>query len=311
VVQKKWILLVVIVCVVFFRLANATTDDQAAINDNGADSPPNVGNFALPAPQQPGPLLSFGQTLIGRNHVQIAYSNYTVIPRSGGGDNRNIELMYGFTDATALYFNYPLESNYSTRHSRFSSLNDAILQLEHAVYTAGNTNYQEQATVVGLMTLPLQSTTEVRLRSATNRHISVGYGAPVYFLGATYNRTYVDWLGFVSPGVLITSVSDNVKLGSQALYQAGLGHTIKTVTDRYIFLWLLEFQGQYTAKDEIFGNSLRDTGGNVISLAPSLWFSTQRLILQAGVNIPVMQHLNGNQTKTNYAIAAMLTWTIA
>ena len=305
--QTKW-WFVAVILFGFFGFAYATTDDQAAINDDGVDSPPNIGNFALPAPQQPGPLLSFGQTLIGRNHVQLAYNTYNVVPKSGGGNSRNMELFYGFTDTTSLYFNYPLESDSSTRTNRFSSLSDAILQLEHAVYTAGNTKYQEQATVVGLMTLPLQGTTQVRRRG---RVVSVGYGAPVYFLGATYNRTYVDWIGFVSPGYLITPVSENIKLGSQALYQAGLGRTIKTVPDKYIFLWLVEFQGQYTAKDQIMGRSLPNTGGNVISLAPSLWFSTQRLILQAGLNVPVMQHLNGNQSKMDYAIATTLTWTIA
>jgi hypothetical protein len=310
-VPKKRFIIGILLLLGFFECAYATTDDQAAIDNDGANAPPQEGNFALPAPQQPGPLLSFGQTIIGRNHVQLVYSEYDVIPQGGGGGNRNIELIYGLTDYTSLYFDYPLESNYSTRHSRFSSVNDAVLQLEHAFYTAGNTKYQDQATVVGLITLPLQSTTTFQMRSATNRYISVSYGAPAYFFGTTYNRSYVDWLGFVSPGILITPVSQGIKLGSQALYQAGLGHTIKTVPDRYIFSWLVEFQGQYTAKDQEYGYKIPDTGGNVIALAPSLWFSTKRLILQVGISLPVMQRLNGSQTKTNYSIAANITWTIA
>lgn len=306
--QNKFIFIRAALLLGCFKCAYAAIDDQAALSGNDANSPPQEGNFALSAPQQPGPFLSFGQTLVDRNDVQIQYSDYTVVPQSSGGSNRNIAVTYGFSDTTDVYLNFPVESSYGVRVTRSSGLGDVLFQLEHAFYTAGNRKYQDQATVVGAITLPLQDASSLAKRN--NPGQLVGYGAPVYFVGATYNRTYVDWLAFASPGVLLTTVADHIQLGSQVFYQAGLGRVIKSVSNKYIFSGLLEFEGQYTAKDKFFGDSLANTGGDIIFLSPSLWLSTQHLILQVGVSFPVVQHLNGNQAKSDYALAAGVTWTI-
>ena len=285
-------------------ITHATTDNQATLNSGGANGPPNMGNFALPAPQQPGPLISFGQTLIGRNHLQVEADSFGNFPGNGVFQNLNASMIFGVSDATAIYFNYPIQVDYSVRLTRLTALQDATLQLEHAVYTAGTSSYQDQASVVGFVTLPLTTIDPTR-------KFPLGYGAPAYFLGATYNRTTVDWLGFVSPGVFLTTAHDHIQLGSQAIYQAGIGRNIMSETNRYILMGLLEFDGQYTTKDKVLGHSLPNTGGNMIGLTPSLWFSTQQLIMQLGVGFPVVQNLNGKQKKTDYYVAASLTWTIA
>lgn len=278
----------------------ATTDEV----DSGADSPPNVGNFALPGPQQPGPLISFGQNLIGRNHLQVylgSFSPYHAI--TPPFNNSNASMVYGFTDTTSLFFNFPLSGDSKSRSIRTTSIEDITLQLEHAFFTAGNQQFEEQATIVGALTVPMSE--------ATTTKYPKGFGSPTYFLGTTYNRTYVDWLFFASPGFLLTTTTNHIRLGSQGLYQAGIGHTILSVTDKSILFGLLEFDGQYTTKDQVFGKGLADTGGNVIAITPSVSFAMQEFIAQVGVGFPVVQNLNGNQKKTAYFIAALLTWTIA
>ncbi len=126
----------------------------------------------------------------------------------------------------------------------------------------------------------------------------------------TYNRTYVDWLGFVSPGVLLTTSSNNVRLGSQFLYQAGIGRNIFAVSGQSILFGLLEFDGQYTEKEQLLGRDNPNSGGNVISLIPSISFSTKNTMTQVGVGFPIIQALYGNQKKMNYFIEANFAWTI-
>jgi hypothetical protein len=284
----------------------ANTDDTAALEQISA-TPPKQGNFALPSPQQPGPLLSFGQTLIGRNHLQLAVDTYTPYPGTGF-NSVDATMTYGLTDDTSVYFDYPLRADASSRVFRGNHLLDATLQLEQAIYTAGNAHYQEQATVVGAMILPLD---DVNGRVKRRGHFSqVSYGAPAYFLGTTYNRTGIHWMGFVSPGFLLTTESDQVRLGSQYYYQAGIGRDLIAVADRSILFALLELNGQYTIKDEILQLKLRNTGGNIITLTPSLSLATQDFIVQAGVGFPIVQTLNGNQQKMDYLVAANFTWTI-
>ena len=296
------------------ELTYSISDEIAAELSGGANAPPNIGNFALPTPQQPGPFFSFGQNMVDRNTLQISYSGYIDSPLSAGGKGQSGALIYGFTDATSLYFTYPVNSsNASTErlHGKITYFEDPIVQLEHAFYTAGNSNYQDQATIVGFISLPAHDSTEFlssKLKKTHERSIS---SKPDFFLGTTFNRTTVDWLGFVSPGIFLATAVDHFKFGTQYLYQAGLGRNIISVSDRFILFALLEFEGQFTEKDTDFRHHLPNTGGNVISLDPSLWFSTKRLILQAGFSIPMVQQLNGNQTKINYSFLGQITWTIA
>ena len=286
-------------------IGHATSDNQAAIDHpNANDTPPSIGNFALPAPQQPGPLISFGQTLIGRNHLQLEADSFGGFPGQGMFQNLNASMIFGITDETSIYFNYPIQSDYSVRLLRLTGLQDATLQLEQAIYTAGTSTYQDQASLVGFVTLPLSE-------GDPTKKFPTGYGSPAYFLGATFNRTTVDWLGFVSPGVFLTTASDHIQLGSQGLYQAGIGRNIWSETDRFILMGLLELDGQYTTKDRVLGHSLENTGGNLIGLTPSIWFSTPHLILQLGVGFPIVENLNGKQNKTDYYIAGSFSWTIA
>jgi hypothetical protein len=283
----------------------AVFDDQAAVTGDSMGSPPNIGNFALPSPQQPGPLMAFGQTLIGKNYLQLSAETFSLFPSAAGGafDNINAAMTYGLTDNTSLFFNYPIEADYQARIHRITGLKDITLQLEHAFYTSGNVKYQEQATVLGYLSLPTQE-------SDPNQVSPVGFGSSSFFVGATYNRTYVDWLVFASPGMLITNTSNHVRLGSQYLYQAGIGHNIFYVTNESMVFGLVEMTGQYTEKDRLFGIANPNSGGNVISLTPSFWLSTKKLIIQAGVGFPVVQNLYGTQPKTDYFIITNVTWTI-
>ena len=298
----KWIVL----C--SFSSAVFSATDEHAVLEGDSVSPPTIGNFGLSSPQQPGPFLSFGQTLIGRNYLQLSLSTFSPYSNiTGPFNNINASLTYGITDNTALYFNFPITADVATRNHSFhgisSGVRDITLQLEQAIYTTGNATYQDQATVVGSMTLPSQ---EVDLTKS-----STGYGAPSYFVGATYNRTYVDWLGFISPGALLTTASHGTRFGSQFLYQAGLGRNILYVGHTSALFGLLELDGQYTEKNQLFGRALPNSGGNVVALTPSLSLATQTLMAQVGVGFPIAQHLFGNQQPLDYFIAANFIWTVS
>ena len=265
-----------------------------------------MGNFSLPFSQQPGPLISFGQTIIGKGHMQVDVNSYNVAPAGGAIDNLNTTLIYGLADNTALYFNIPIQSDYTTRNHHLLGLKDVTVQLEHAFYNAENARYQDQATIIGAFTIPTETSI-----SSKKRAIPITYGAPTYFGGFTYNRTYVDWLGFISPGYLLTTTSDHLRLGSQFFYQAGIGRNILGITDRLVVIGLLELNGQYTDQDTIYGQSLPNTGGNIVTITPSLWVSTQKMIIQVGLSLPVAQNLNGTQTPMDYAFTGDFVWTFA
>ncbi len=277
----------------------------AETNDNNA--PPSEGNFALSSSQQPGAFLSFGQTLIGKNALQLAVASFSPYHiNMGPFNNLNAMLTYGITDDMSLYANFPLSADSHVRghafHGLSSGLQDVSLQLEKAFYTTDNRHYQDQATLVGAVTLPMQD--------ADMRYESKGYGTLSYFLGTTFTRTYVDWLGFFSPGMLLTQPKNNIRLGSQLLYQAGIGRTLLAIKDQSDLFVLVEIDGQYTYKNEVLGHSSPNSGGNVIALTPSLALISPHVMTQVGVGFPIVQQLYGMQKHMDFFIAAQLTWSI-
>ncbi|WP_233588451.1 hypothetical protein [Legionella septentrionalis] len=265
-----------------------------------AIKPPSINNFALGESQQPGPFFSFGQNIINKNQLQFFLeTNYlssttqnllTVVPA----------FLYGITDNASILVNIPVAANYSAQDSRSSGIADASIQGEYAFYNANNAKASKQATVVAAISAPTGS---------LKKNPPTGFGAPSYFLGTTYNEMFVDWWWFASPGVLLIEASDNAHLDTQYWYQTGLGKNLYSASNRYIFSALLELDGQYSEKDKIFGQYDPNSGGNIVYITPSVWFSTQKFTAQLGISIPITQHWNGEQGTTHYYAALLLGWT--
>ncbi|MBA2649358.1 MAG: hypothetical protein H0U75_07145 [Legionella sp.] len=78
----------------------------------------------------------------------------------------------------------------------------------------------------------------------------------------------------------------NIEPGDQYLYQLGLGHNIKSETDKYIFFGLVELNGFYQQTNKFMGEVDPNFGGHLIYIIPSLWFSTKNLFFQSIVSLP-------------------------
>lgn len=138
---------------------------------------------------------------------------------------------------------------------------------------------------------------------------STGFGSPAFFLGFTAGRLATDWYCYTSYGsILTTRHGHHNKAGNAFFYQAGLGRNISYATDKWILSWLLEFDGIYEQKERIDGEKDDNSGGNNIYLCPSLFFSTQNLILEFGVAPAIFSHQNGDQQKNRVLVAFTLGW---
>jgi len=291
----RWIERLGIFCLLSLNigLSCGATDPQ---NDDPA--PLVAGNFALPTSQQPGPFVSFGQNLIGRNKVQLELDNLSPYPGVGPFRNALASLTYGITDSTSFYFGYPLSATTKGSYYSFSQLGDLTFQLEQAIYAEGNLYHQDQVTIVGALTVPDKDFSQE------------SYNAFTYFIGTTYNRTTPDWQVFASSGMLFSGSYKNSRLGSVVFYQGGIGHVVVAVPNESIVSALLELYGVYAEKDQITGNYFPDTGGNVVSLVPSLSLAEPWFIVRAGLGFPVVQSFYGNQQPSSFYIVSSISITI-
>ena len=272
--------------------------DQIEENEKKGESPPEIGNFVLPASQQPGGIFCFGGNIIDQGETQLYFFADDFI----GKNKRTIELipslLYGITDDFSISLNFPFAPSLKDKPYKSSGLQDYFVQLEYAFYNKSTTTYVDQATVLGNVTFPTGS---------IQKNPPTGFGSSSLFLGFTYSRLLVDWLFFTSQGAVFTSSRNGTKAGEQYLYQFGIGKNIPSPSG-WTYAWLTELDGQYTKKNRIHGILDNNTGGNFIYVTPSLWVSSKNLIVQFGVSFPVNQSLFGHQRKFDYVINLNLAW---
>lgn len=262
-----------------------------------SDEPPSIGNFAVPSSQQPGALVSFGQNVIGKNESQLVFftDNYNGI-RKHFTDLIPFYL-YGVTDQLAVLVSAPY-AFYNEDNEKSTGFEDVTVQAEYSFYDHQTRAFTEQATVVANISAPTGS---------INKNPQTGFGGPSLFIGPTYLRTYPDWLFFTSAGAEFPIAHSGTRFGNNYLYQGGIGRNIFWSRD-WILSWVTELDGTYAQKDRVKGFLDPDSGGNIVYITPSLWFSTDKIILQFGVGWPVVQHFFGEQTKNTYALFTNFEW---
>jgi hypothetical protein len=156
----------------------------------------------------------------------------------------------------------------------------------------------DQATIIVNVTAPTGS---------LKKDPPTGFGSPSLFLAATYLHMRVDWFAFAGEGAILTTSNHGTKIGDQFLYQFGFGRNIPSPCG-WIYAWMIEFDGQYSKRNRFRGRIDPNSGGNFIFVTPSLWMSSETILLQFGVSFPINQNLFGRQRKFDYALNFNFGW---
>jgi hypothetical protein len=243
-----------------------------------------VGNFAVRGTMQPGPLLGFGQNIVDQyDTLGVFYSVFNL------GKDLNFthivpEVLYGLRDDLSIILAFPIAKNKYQNHSS-SGMSDVVVQLEYAIFGDHKPTYTNQISLVGSMAFP--SGNECK-------NPSIGFGSPSFFLGFVLEHLATEWYAYTSYGGFITTKNDTgIQSGNQFLYQAGFGKNIAYCPNRWICMWMVEFSGIYQKKSKVNGCIDDNSGSNSILIGPALWFSTDRVIVQAGAAPFVYQNLFG------------------
>ena len=256
------------------------------------------GNLLLLPSQQPGPLISFGQNVVQKESCQLfTFANY-----ARGHHQKFVGIipgiLYGINDDLSIFLNFPVVAYNKINNHHAAGISDIFAQLEYAVYNKDSVTSVDQITLVGNLTVPTGS---------THTNPQIGLGSPSVFLGITASHLSIDWYVFTSYGALLTTKHNDSKFGDQFFYQGGFGRNIVHMED-WIFMWMAELDGFYSQHNR--RNTIIDqqSGSNIIYFGPSLWLSSERLVLQGGISFVVFEHLCGRQPKNNYLVAFNVGW---
>lgn len=275
-----------------------TEKSEGCQSDNSKQEPPKIGNFSLPVSQQPAALFGFGGNIIDQGEVQFYFFADYFVGRRRRVSDLIPSVLFGVTDEFSIFINAPFAPYLKDGRNRSCGLEDFFVQLEYSFYDKKTAFYSDQATVVANIAVPTGS-----IKKSPN----TGFGAPSFFLGATFYHELIDWFAFTSHGAILTFSDNRTKIGDQFLYQFGFGRNIPSFCG-WIFAWMLELDGQYNKKNRIRGHLDPNSGGNVLYLTPSLWISTKEMLLQFGVSASLNQNLFGRQNRVDYAFNLNYAW---
>lgn len=241
---------------------------------------PRIGNFALPSGLQPFQLFGFGQAIIKKGDCYLVETYEHGLGIFNSDKTLFTTLLYGIHDNFSLHVTVPVSFQTKRKNNKSSGLQDIILQGEFAFFSQQKETYDVQATIVGAFTLPTGSTSKTP---------PLGYGSPAFFLGSTVNYLSIYWYTFASLGIVLPTNDNCIKPGNVLLYEFGLGHNLAYKADAWILAGLFEFNGIFTQQNKIGNRHLSNTGSNVIYIGPNLFFSFKNVILQGGIQWPVVQ----------------------
>ena len=71
---------------------------------------------------------------------------------------------------------------------------------------------------------------------------------------------------------------------------------------------VLELGGRWAGKDAVDGRADPDSGGHTLQLSPGIQWVGTRWLVEAGLQVPVVQDLNGDGLETDYVITAGARW---
>lgn len=251
-----------------------------------------IGNFAVSGTMQPVPFLGFGENIIDRyDTLGCLFPSFTVGKNESFSDITPY-ILYGVSDYFSVLLGFPTALRYKQEDCRSSGSSDALLQFEYAYYIKQKETWTNELTIVASLILPTGNECKTP---------STGLGSTNFFLGLTASHLSTEWYLYGSGGVfLATPYDNNTKVGNRFLYELGLGKNIAYSKDNWILLWMIEFVGLYAQKSRIRGIINNDSGSNRLLLGPSLWFSTQRIIIQGGIAPVISHHRSGKQSKTSF-----------
>ncbi len=263
----------------------------------GQDNYLKVGNLALTTSQQPSPLFSFGQNIVDKGDLQLFFFGEYLKSSASNFSEVIPSILWGVTDHLSLFFSIPFLAEFPKKAKNSINFQDVSVQLEYAYYTSVHENYTAQATIVAFIGVPTHVSQSIP---------DTGLGNPGFFIGTTFSNIGTKWYFYVSPGFVFSTKKNGSKAGNQILYQFGLGRNIVS-SPRSITTILWEFNGVYSQKN-LYCNQINHlSGGNIFYTGPSLFFSTQKLTVLAGIAVPIAQDFN-DRSVVNYLIGLDIGW---
>ncbi len=159
--------------------------------------------------------------------------------------------------------------------------------------------------------LGLQESAAVLLKVVTDSaNSTLSKGATDTILGLTYGYEGRSWYRWASARYRFNGKNGaGVDRGDKILLDFVAGwRPVLTSYRQPDTVWLLELNGELGQKAELGGVALSNTGGSEWFVSPGIFWTKRNFAIKAGLQIPLVDNLNGSQAASDYRARASFEW---
>lgn len=196
------------------------------------------------------------------------------------------ELAYGITPDLTVTSRLPLVYINEDDADRFG-VGDALLRLKWRFLRIDSPGAQDSMAIVGGVKLPTASTAGDR---------PLGTGSTDGLSALTYGHEGRRWYWWLDARYLLTTQGEGINRGDVFFSDAALG--VRPWLLRYEepdLVLLAEGNGRHIGTARTAGQDVPNTGGDIVTAGPAIFFTYRNYGLKAGVAVPVWWSLNGTE----------------
>jgi len=227
-------------------------------------------------------------------------------------------LVYGFTEKASVILTIPFlskELDATTDGIRASrgdaGLGDLLLLSKYRVYARDYPQATSRFSIVAGTDLPTGQSGDADARGKLPRDLQLGSGSADPLVGSAYTWQSLDDEWDASLTYTFNTTANKFEFGDVLTYTVAYQRRIWPVRlpARGLYAqWnlVLEANGQWEQKAKDHARRIDNTGGHLLFLSPGIQVATKHVVAEASIQLPVLQHLNGNQVELDFTLVGSI-----
>ncbi len=217
--------------------------------------------------------------------------------RSVAGNNKltlsTLELAYGLTGNWTARLELP----YEDRDGGANGTSDIGFATKYRFWRRDSLGVQESSSAF----------LKVKPNTAGNNR---GTGTTDSIVGLAYGYESRKWYRWAAVRYRYNGETPgNLERGDKLLLDLAGG--IRLRQSSYLepdWVWMLELNGERTAKNELNGDKVNSSGGTEWFLSPGLMWTLRNFAIKTGAQLQVISDMNGNQAESDYRARIEFEW---
>jgi len=219
--------------------------------------------------------------------------------------------VYGFTSKASILVKVPfLDKELSSLNSPDrgdNGIGDITVLGKYRVHTVNFKGGTSRLSLIGGLELPTGDDDESDSQGTLPASLQLGSGSVDVIAGGAYTYQTLSHEFDMDLRYIFNQEANDFEFGDVFKYNFSFQKRIhpSVLPDEGIYSqWnaLIELNGSYSQHSESSGSSVADSGGHTLFLSPGIQFVSQRAVVEASVQLPVVQDLNGTQVETDYTL---------